>query len=52
MKAAATHAKGVDVSNWNGTINWTKVAHAGYRFVIAKATEARKAKRLKKAGRS
>src|SRR4051812_49135319 len=33
-------AKGIDVSNWNGTINWTKVAHAGYRFAIAKATEA------------
>jgi GH25 family lysozyme M1 (1,4-beta-N-acetylmuramidase) len=38
--ASAPHAKGVDVSNWNGTINWSKVAHAGYRFVIAKATEA------------
>jgi GH25 family lysozyme M1 (1,4-beta-N-acetylmuramidase) len=38
--ASATHAKGVDVSNWNGSINWTKVAHAGYRFAIAKATEA------------
>jgi GH25 family lysozyme M1 (1,4-beta-N-acetylmuramidase) len=38
--ASATHAKGIDVSNWNGKINWTKVAHAGYRFVIAKATEA------------
>lgn len=37
---SATHAKGVDVSNWNGSINWTKVAHAGYRFAIAKATEA------------
>ena len=34
------HAKGIDVSNWNGTINWTKVAHAGYKFAIAKATEA------------
>jgi GH25 family lysozyme M1 (1,4-beta-N-acetylmuramidase) len=37
--AATTRAKGVDVSNWNGAINWTKVAHAGFRFVIAKATE-------------
>ena len=37
---SSTHAKGVDVSNWNGNINWTKVAHAGYRFAIAKATEA------------
>ena len=38
--ATSTHAKGIDVSNWNGTINWTKVAHAGYKFAIAKATEA------------
>jgi GH25 family lysozyme M1 (1,4-beta-N-acetylmuramidase) len=38
--ATTSHAKGIDVSNWNDTINWTKVAHAGYRFVIAKATEA------------
>jgi GH25 family lysozyme M1 (1,4-beta-N-acetylmuramidase) len=36
---SSTHAKGIDVSNWNGTINWTKVAHAGYRFAIGKATE-------------
>jgi GH25 family lysozyme M1 (1,4-beta-N-acetylmuramidase) len=36
---SSIHAKGIDVSNWNGTINWTKVAHAGYRFAIAKATE-------------
>jgi GH25 family lysozyme M1 (1,4-beta-N-acetylmuramidase) len=37
--AATSRAKGVDVSNWNGAINWTKVAHAGYRFAFAKATE-------------
>jgi GH25 family lysozyme M1 (1,4-beta-N-acetylmuramidase) len=37
--AATARAKGVDVSNWNGSINWTKVAHAGYRFAFAKATE-------------
>ncbi|HEY2354600.1 MAG TPA: GH25 family lysozyme [Gaiellaceae bacterium] len=37
--ASTSRAKGIDVSNWNGTINWTKVAHAGYRFAIAKATE-------------
>jgi GH25 family lysozyme M1 (1,4-beta-N-acetylmuramidase) len=37
--AATSRAKGVDVSNWNGAINWTKVAHAGYRFAYAKATE-------------
>jgi GH25 family lysozyme M1 (1,4-beta-N-acetylmuramidase) len=37
--AATVRAKGLDVSNWNGTINWTKVAHAGYRFAFGKATE-------------
>lgn len=37
--AATTRAKGLDVSNWNGTVNWTKVAHAGYRFAYGKATE-------------
>ncbi len=37
--AATTRAKGIDVSNWNGTINWEKVAHAGYRFAFGKATE-------------
>jgi GH25 family lysozyme M1 (1,4-beta-N-acetylmuramidase) len=37
--AATARAKGLDVSNWNGTINWSKVAHGGYRFVFAKATE-------------
>jgi GH25 family lysozyme M1 (1,4-beta-N-acetylmuramidase) len=37
--AATGRAKGLDVSNWNGAINWSKVAHAGYRFTFAKATE-------------
>ena len=37
--AATARAKGVDVSNWNGAINWTKVAQAGYRFAFGKATE-------------
>src|SRR3954454_4562707 len=37
---SSTRAKGVDISNWNGTIHWTKVANAGYRFAIGKATEA------------
>jgi GH25 family lysozyme M1 (1,4-beta-N-acetylmuramidase) len=37
--AASTSAKGIDVSNWNGTINWAKVAGAGYSFVFGKATE-------------
>jgi GH25 family lysozyme M1 (1,4-beta-N-acetylmuramidase) len=38
-RAATSRVKGVDVSNWNGAINWTKVAGAGYRFAFAKATE-------------
>ncbi len=37
--AAAAGAKGIDVSNWQGTIKWGKVAAAGYRFVFGKATE-------------
>jgi len=37
--AATARAKGLDVSNWNGAIDWTKVAKAGYRFAFGKATE-------------
>jgi GH25 family lysozyme M1 (1,4-beta-N-acetylmuramidase) len=37
--AAVARAKGIDVSNWNGAINWSKVAHAGYQFAFAKASE-------------
>lgn len=37
--ASSTRAKGIDVSNWNGSINWARVAHAGYRFAFGKATE-------------
>src|SRR3954454_13895522 len=36
---ATSRAKGVDVSNWNGAINWTKVAQAGHSFAFGKATE-------------
>ena len=36
---AATYAKGIDVSHYNGAIGWTQVATASYRFVYAKATE-------------
>lgn len=35
----ATNSKGLDVSNWNGTIKWASVAAAGYRFAFGKATE-------------
>lgn len=37
--AATTRAKGIDVSNWQHTIDWTKVAGAGYAFAFGKATE-------------
>jgi GH25 family lysozyme M1 (1,4-beta-N-acetylmuramidase) len=30
---------GIDVSHWQGTINWTSVKNAGIKFVFAKATE-------------
>jgi GH25 family lysozyme M1 (1,4-beta-N-acetylmuramidase) len=30
---------GIDVSHWQGQIDWPKVAASGQRFVIAKATE-------------
>jgi lysozyme len=36
---AATYAKGIDVSHYNGAIDWTQVATASYRFVYTKATE-------------
>lgn len=36
---AATYPKGIDVSNYQGTIDWGQVFNAGYQFVFAKATE-------------
>ena len=36
---AATYADGVDVSHYQGLINWTQVAAKAYRFTFAKATE-------------
>ena len=36
---AASYAKGIDVSNWQGTIDWLQVGDAGYTFAFAKATE-------------
>jgi lysozyme len=38
---AATYLPGIDVSHWQGTIDWRSVAKAGYEFGIAKATEGR-----------
>ncbi|HEX7525125.1 MAG TPA: glycoside hydrolase family 25 protein, partial [Gaiellaceae bacterium] len=37
--AAATFAKGVDVSNWQGAVDWLQVGDDGYSFMFAKATE-------------
>lgn len=36
-----TYLPGVDVSHYQGTINWGQVAGAGVRFAIQKATESR-----------
>jgi lysozyme len=36
---AAVNIKGIDVSHWQGTINWTSVKNAGYSFAFMKATQ-------------
>jgi GH25 family lysozyme M1 (1,4-beta-N-acetylmuramidase) len=36
--SAASFVRGIDVSRWKGTINWPRVAHAGYRFTFTEAT--------------
>jgi len=38
-KATSSNVDGLDVSHWQGTINWTKVRNAGYVFTFAKGTE-------------
>ena len=38
-KSASEYVDGLDVSHWQGTINWGKVAGAGYIFTFAKGTE-------------
>jgi GH25 family lysozyme M1 (1,4-beta-N-acetylmuramidase) len=35
---AAPFVRGVDVSRWRGSIAWPRVAHGGYRFAFAEAT--------------
>jgi GH25 family lysozyme M1 (1,4-beta-N-acetylmuramidase) len=37
--AAAATTPGIDVSNWQGSINWTSVKNAGIQFAYIKATE-------------
>jgi lysozyme len=36
--SAATFLRGLDVSHWKGSIQWPRVAHGGYRFAFAEAT--------------
>ena len=36
---AASYAKGLDVSHWNGSVDWIQVVGGGYTFLFAKATE-------------
>jgi lysozyme len=36
---AWTCVTGLDVSNWQGTIDWSQVAAAGYKFAFLKASE-------------
>jgi GH25 family lysozyme M1 (1,4-beta-N-acetylmuramidase) len=36
--AAAPFARGIDVSRWKGSIVWPRVAHGGFRFAFAEAT--------------
>jgi GH25 family lysozyme M1 (1,4-beta-N-acetylmuramidase) len=37
--ATSSTVEGIDVSHWQGTIDWAKVAGAGKRFAIIKATD-------------
>ena len=36
---AVDYVQGIDVSHWQGNINWTSVKNAGIKFAFAKATE-------------
>lgn len=37
--SSSSYPEGIDVSNWQGSIDWARVRGAGKTFVIAKATE-------------
>lgn len=39
MAASASNGKGIDVSHYQGTINWASVAKAGISYAMIKATE-------------
>jgi len=36
---SGSHPPGIDVSHWQGTINWTSVKNSGVVFALTKATE-------------
>jgi GH25 family lysozyme M1 (1,4-beta-N-acetylmuramidase) len=36
---SSSYIEGIDVSHWQGTINWSKVAGSGKQFAFIKATE-------------
>jgi GH25 family lysozyme M1 (1,4-beta-N-acetylmuramidase) len=38
-RSVEAYIRGVDVSNWQGSISWSRVAASGERFAFAKATE-------------
>jgi GH25 family lysozyme M1 (1,4-beta-N-acetylmuramidase) len=35
---ASAYVRGVDVSHYRGAVNWSRVAHRGYRFAFAEAS--------------
>ncbi|MDR4949786.1 GH25 family lysozyme [Neobacillus cucumis] len=37
--ATSANLKGIDVSHWQGTIDWNKVKNSGIAFVYAKASK-------------
>ncbi len=39
LASTLAYADGVDVSHWQGTVNWSKVKAAGMQFAFMKATE-------------
>src|SRR5262249_11785372 len=39
LRAAAVQTPGLDVSGWQGNVNWSTVAANGARFAYVKATE-------------
>ena len=39
IAVAQTYTDGIDVSHWQGSINWSQVYGAGYRFAFIKASE-------------